>query len=115
TSCKDFLGTFFGSEMAHFEPSKENLVPLSVKRPHPGMGRFEWIRRPLFLTLLMVAGLIGTCWGQGTQGGITGRVSDSSGASIPGAAVHLTNSATNASLDVTTTETGDFSFHGLTP
>jgi hypothetical protein len=101
--------------MAHFEPSKEDLVPLPVKRPHPGMGRFDWIRRPLFLTLLMVAGLIGTCWGQGTQGGITGRVSDSSGASIPGAAVHVANSATNVSSDVTTTETGDYSVHGLIP
>lgn len=114
TTCRDVFGALSGSGMKNFTPT-ENLIPVSAASPHPRMLQFGVIRFALAFAILTAAGMLCTCWGQGTLGGLTGRVSDSSGASIPGAAVHLTNTATNVSSDVMTTEDGDFSFSGLIP
>lgn len=50
-----------------------------------------------------------------TQGEITGEVADSSGAVIPGATVIVTNEGTNVSRQVTTNNTGRYSFPSLNP
>jgi len=100
--------------MTHFKPAKRNLARPLVTGQRSCTGRFDLLRFPLFLILLFAA-LIGACWAQGTQGGITGHVSDATGASISGATVHVTNTATNDSVDVTSTEAGDYSAHGLIP
>jgi len=46
-------------------------------------------------------------WGQTERGNITGTVSDSSGAAVPGATVTITNLATNQTVTVTSTSAGD--------
>jgi hypothetical protein len=50
-----------------------------------------------------------------TFGGITGEVRDASGASIPGATVTATNTATNAVRTTATNETGLYAFPSLIP
>jgi hypothetical protein len=50
-----------------------------------------------------------------TQGGITGTVRDTSGGSIPGATVTVTNTATRGMRNTTTNEEGLYSFPSLPP
>jgi hypothetical protein len=50
-----------------------------------------------------------------TMGEITGRVVDSSGATVPNASVTITNPATNASREVVSSQAGDYSFPSLPP
>jgi Carboxypeptidase regulatory-like domain len=50
-----------------------------------------------------------------TFGEISGRVSDPSGAAVPGTSVTVTNTATNASRQTVSTEAGDFTFPSLSP
>ncbi|MBK5293660.1 MAG: TonB-dependent receptor, partial [Acidobacteriia bacterium] len=52
---------------------------------------------------------------QTERGNITGLVSDSTAASIPGATVVITNSGTNQSTTVTTTSTGEYNVPNLSP
>ena len=47
---------------------------------------------------------------QGTSGRVVGRVSDASGALLPGTKVTLVNEATNVSRDTKTNENGDYDF-----
>ena len=54
-------------------------------------------------------------WGQTERGNITGAVTDSSGAIVPGASVTITNIATNQSVTVTSTNTGEFNGPNLQP
>jgi hypothetical protein len=49
------------------------------------------------------------------KGVITGTVSDSTGAVIPGASVAATNTATNITVTTTTTATGNYNFPNLDP
>ena len=50
-----------------------------------------------------------------TQGGITGTVTDSSGAAIPGADVTVTNTATRGTRKTTTNAEGLYTFPSLPP
>ena len=50
-----------------------------------------------------------------TQGGITGTVTDSSGAAIPGASVTVTNTATSGTRNTTTNAEGLYTFPSLPP
>lgn len=50
-----------------------------------------------------------------TQGGITGTVTDSSGAPIPGASVTATNTATRGTRETTTNADGLYTFPSLPP
>src|SRR6188472_4130984 len=50
-----------------------------------------------------------------TQGGITGTVTDSSGAAIPGATVTVTNTATGGTRNTTTNAEGLYTFPSLPP
>jgi hypothetical protein len=52
---------------------------------------------------------------QGDRGTITGTVTDSTGAPMPNVAVNITNTATNISVRVTTTGTGEYSVSSLQP
>jgi Carboxypeptidase regulatory-like domain len=61
------------------------------------------MRKPTLAFLLLTLCLIGVANGQGTASRVTGTVVDEKGSVVPGAAVTLTNEATQTSL---TTETG---------
>ncbi len=54
-------------------------------------------------------------FGQTERGNITGAVTDSSGAAVPGATVTITNVATNQNVTVTTTSAGDYNGANLPP
>ncbi|HEY0758710.1 MAG TPA: carboxypeptidase regulatory-like domain-containing protein [Acidisarcina sp.] len=78
------------------------------------MGRLP-IRRSwskLSYLLILAVSLVtmrGVVQGQQYSGTITGSVTDSSGASLPGARVTVTNTATNATYTATTSSTGSYS------
>ena len=55
------------------------------------------------------------CLPQASTGSVSGTVRDQSGAVIPGAAVALTNTATNVTLRTTTNEAGLYRFPGVVP
>src|ERR1700761_5075123 len=57
----------------------------------------------------------GTMAAQLDTGSITGTVTDSSGAAIPGAKITLTNVGTNAHTDTQSTATGTYAFDDLLP
>ena len=54
-------------------------------------------------------------WGQTERGNITGGVTDSTGAAVPGAVVTVTNIATNQVTAVTSTTAGDYNVPNLPP
>src|SRR5688572_26324643 len=56
-----------------------------------------------------------SAYSQGTTTRITGNVTDSSGAAIPGAAVTLIDEATNAQLRATTSNNGSYVFDLIQP
>jgi hypothetical protein len=70
------------------------------------------MRTRLFAMLLFFPALPLT--GQ-TLGEITGRVSDPSGAPVPGSVLILTNTATNAVRQTVSTESGDYTFPSVPP
>ncbi len=75
-------------------------------------------KRPLLYALACLAILftvIGSAYAQGTTSRVTGTVSDSSGAVVPGAAVTLTNEATNVSLTTNASNDGRYSFDLIQP
>src|SRR6266567_4224400 len=62
------------------------------------------------LLALSAAGLFGQTFGE-----FTGRVSDVTGAAVPGAALTLTSVSTNASRSTTSTQSGDYSLPSVPP
>lgn len=68
---------------------------------------------PLALVTLLALSA-GSLLGQ-TQGEITGRVSDSTGAGVPGASITLTNTATNGTRTAVSTDAGDYTFPSVAP
>ena len=69
------------------------------------MGRFSFLSFVALATVLY--GLPG--YSQSPEGRIIGNVSDESGAAVPGAAVTITNQATNATRAATTSSDGSYS------
>ena len=70
-----------------------------------------------FAMLLVLIALFGqtiSSFAQTYKGGITGNVTDNSGASVAGAAVTAVEDATNTSFKAVSTSTGDFEFTNLT-
>ena len=67
------------------------------------------------LVVTVVASFAACCLYAQTFGEVTGRVTDSSGAIIPGASVTLTNTNTNAVRSVVTTEAGAYTFPSIAP
>src|SRR5262245_44066725 len=64
----------------------------------------------LFVLLLAIATV---SHAQTFRGGISGRISDTSGGVLPGVSVTATNNATGVSRTTTTSDSGDFSFPDL--
>jgi carboxypeptidase family protein len=68
----------------------------------------------LLAVAMLLAAWVSTARGQ-TQGGISGLVTDSSDAAIPGATVTVTNTATSGMRTTTTNADGLYSFPSLPP
>jgi hypothetical protein len=68
-----------------------------------------------FTLLVFLFGLSGSVFAQGTTSRVTGTVTDSSGASISGATVTLTNEGTNTSLTTQTSDSGTYTFDLIQP
>ena len=64
---------------------------------------------------VLLLGLSFTAFGQIDTGSIVGTVRDSSGASIPNAAITLTNKATNVTLNTASNDAGEYQFNALHP
>jgi outer membrane receptor protein involved in Fe transport len=54
-------------------------------------------------------------WGQTNKGGISGTVTDTNGATLPGATVIITNLGTNQKITLTTSDSGDYAATSLDP
>src|SRR5436309_8285480 len=67
------------------------------------------------LAVMALACFSACCLYAQTLGEVTGRVTDPSGAVIPGASVTLTNINTNAVRNVVTTEAGAYTFPSIPP
>ena len=76
----------------------------------PRPRRFRW--QGLIILMLWTAAPV---LGQDFRGGMVGRISDSSGARLPGATVTATNTATNVASTTTTNGDGSYSILYLTP
>lgn len=74
-------------------------------------------RRLFFLLVALHCSLISVqvAYAQEFRGSITGRVTDTAGAAVPGAQIAVTNKATNTSTWATTDESGNYTVLFLTP
>src|SRR3954447_5896292 len=73
------------------------------------------MRRVCFLAVVLFATIIATASAQDFRGGITGRITDSSGGRLPGVTVTATNVATKIASSTTTNGEGDYTILYLTP
>lgn len=71
--------------------------------------------RVCFFSLAIVAAFAGGVTAQDPRGSVTGRISDSSGARLPGVTVTATNVATNSASTTTTNNEGNYSINYLPP
>jgi len=62
----------------------------------------------LSAVFVLLFGLATVCEAQTFRGGINGRVTDSTGAVLPGVTVTVTNDATGIARTTTTSTAGDF-------
>lgn len=69
--------------------------------------------RCLRTVLFALLGFCTVASAQTFRGGISGTVTDTSGAVVPSAAVHLRNTGTNAAQDTTSSSAGEFQFSDL--
>jgi len=67
--------------------------------------------KALAIGMLIFAGIV---FGQ-TFGEVTGRVTDPTGAAVPGSEITITNTNTNAARQTVTTDAGDYTFPSLAP
>jgi hypothetical protein len=67
------------------------------------------------LSLVLLAAMVATASAQEFRGAITGRITDQSGASLPGVTVTATNVATNVATTTTANNEGEYSLLYLTP
>ncbi|MBV9033296.1 MAG: TonB-dependent receptor, partial [Acidobacteriaceae bacterium] len=73
------------------------------------MKQISWQR------IFLVLSLCGISQAQTTTGSVEGRITDPSGAAVTKAAVMLTNTATNQTMDTTSEEAGDYTFPLVAP
>jgi len=76
-------------------------------------GHTRRVSTALLLALAVIFALPATSFGQTFRGGISGTVTDQSGAVVPGAQVTATESATNTSYNAVSSSAGEFAFANL--
>jgi carboxypeptidase family protein/TonB-dependent receptor-like protein len=69
----------------------------------------------ILICVLLVSMMSLSAWSQEFRGSISGRVTEASGAAVPGATVTITNLATNTSTTATTNENGSYTAIYLNP
>src|SRR5262249_15309686 len=84
-------------------------VGITLDKEEKIMSRSHLILAASIITVLLAS----TASAQTFRGGITGSISDPSGAAIPGASVQLVSEGTGLSRNQETTSTGDFTFSDL--
>jgi carboxypeptidase family protein/TonB-dependent receptor-like protein len=67
---------------------------------------------PALLAMALVAGVSGA-WAQGTTSRVTGVISDSTGARIPGAAITLTSEGTGVAFTTVSSDSGSYTFEAV--
>jgi hypothetical protein len=77
------------------------------------LGRFQI--PSIFLLVLLLLGIAGSLHAQAGRGGISGLVTDTTGAIVSGATVTATNTASNTSQATVTTAAGLYTFVSLNP
>src|SRR5690349_1795428 len=78
---------------------------------------FSTLRRPMRLVKISLV-ILAVCLaiiGQTNRGGISGTVTDSNGAIVPGAKVTITNEATGRAVTLTTSSEGTYIANTLDP
>lgn len=68
-----------------------------------------------FVAFALILTIPGLCLAQSERGSITGVVMDSSKAAVPGVSVKVINTATNATTELVSSETGTFNAANLAP
>lgn len=68
---------------------------------------------PVIFVLVLFVACAANVFAQGSASRVTGTVEDSSGATLTGATVTLTNEATNVSFTTQTTDTGSYTFDSV--
>ena len=102
----------FAPSLITNSPTRKNSLPRtgtarrSLRFPRP-RGAFLGC---CFFSLLMVVLLPASLRAQGSTGTISGHVTDSTGAVVPGATVTLTNTATSGVRTTVSTSSGDYTF-----
>lgn len=76
-------------------------------------SKFAVIRYAVLIPLALAFSAPG--FGQNLYGSLLGSVTDSTGLAVPGATVTITQAETNQTREVTTTETGAYSFSNIAP
>ncbi len=74
---------------------------------------FQWRRYAIAFVLILFSAL--ASYGQNSTGQIIGRVTDSTGAVVPGAKITITNTATGVAREDVSRASGDFSVSQLAP
>ena len=74
------------------------------------LRKTRMLERVLTLALIMMAALWAPAFAQQTTGAVTGSVTDSSGAAVPGAEVRLVNTGTGAVSKTNTNQEGNYQF-----
>jgi hypothetical protein len=79
------------------------------------MERFPYFKliTAMFALALMLAFAVGVALGQATAGNVSGAVTDSSGALVPGATVTITNAVTGYTRAQASDNTGQFHFYNI--
>jgi hypothetical protein len=74
------------------------------------------MKRSVIILLATLAFIVpGLCFAQSERGTITGTVTDSTKAAVPGVTIKVINTATNATTDLVSSDTGAFSAANLPP
>ncbi len=71
------------------------------------------LRHLLAVSIILGIGFLNIGSGQSTSGSLVGSVTDSTGATIQGANVRVTNTATSTSIEAISNEGGDYSIANL--
>jgi Carboxypeptidase regulatory-like domain/TonB-dependent Receptor Plug Domain len=100
-------------------PAAAERAPKQIRT---GIVMLDTLRRTSFALLILAAPvvalniLVPSAFGQASSSSdVVGKVTDSSGATVPGATVHVINNATGAERTATTNDSGDWSVPNIPP